>query len=220
MSKISFREFRANFNAELLINSLDVFKVGHKAEYERRIPEVEPTYFTDFIDISSDDEKFFEDEFDKLNNLPYQNANFGNLEIDRGVDIKPALKIPSAGLDLGGRLDFKKISSFSYEEVKAKSLVGTTRSKLINKIDDIKKNDRRHYRKIKHIMFVDVLYYAKKVSITVEKEYEISAKAILTNIVDDLQISVVGETEVKITFSNHDNVPFAAKFETIQDLIS
>ena len=222
MKRIRFRDFEKTYDLSMLLHSLSSYKVGHKVEWKnrlRRTYEIEQTFFTDFLNLPEKEVAEAASWLLSANKAPKEEASFAAVDMIREKGTQPALNIPTLGLRFQGNLNTSTILSFAYEGIKVLSLRDEIRSGLRKMIAGFTRVDKGQLRKIGHIGFIDQLFYAGKVVLDVNKGHQAAMELELSkqNVGYDLQSD--GASAVRIVFSNNQMCPFAARFESVADLL-
>jgi hypothetical protein len=221
MARIRLNEFEKNYGLNLLPVSLETFKVGHKVEWDNLVHtkfDIEESFFTKFLGIEKSREKVIAEKLVSLHASAPGAGSFLALDIEKSNQLKAALKIPRVGLDLGTKVNTEKVVKFSFEDIRVRSLHDEVRDELIELLLEIK-SDKSLFKRIDSIMFVEKLFYAGSVSLTIEKGYESEIKSTLETMNIDFRLDTSGEVHRKITFTNSSVCPFAARFEKVSDLV-
>lgn len=223
MSKIRFKAFENTYGLSMLLHSLASYKIGYRVEWNNRFHkkyEIEQNYFTDDLDLDDPTENQLETLLGELNGEVKASASFGELELDKKNEIQAALNIPSIGINLEGKVNTSKIISFSYEGVKVLSLKDKTRSSIKDKIEAVRNANKKKFKKIKDIGFIEQLFYADNVVLDIDKTYEAELKASLEQLNVKVDIGASGNSSRKFTFKGGTTCPFAAKFESVGDFVN
>ncbi len=218
MSTLS--QFKKKYNAELLLTALSEYKVGYKAEWQNlwhTKVEINNYYVSDKLYLSEEKEIELEKIFEEIALSNPEEASIVNVEFEGNREINFALNIPSYDLNLSNQLNTSKILNFSYEGVKARTLNNKASSLLIKELQKIKDDDKRTWRKINDLWFIETLYYATNVKLITDTSYaeELEVKLQQPNI--NVGLDIKGDNKTTITITGKPNVPFACKIEKIAD---
>ena len=163
MAKLNQKQFRKTYGGlELLRSSLTTYKVGHKAEWERRIRktfEIEEVFITAFLGLDANVRENLEKGLMTLATSPAVDANFANLEFSGETNISAAMKAGNIPADASAGLKISKTKSFSFENITARSLKDNLRADFISAIKNMQLQNERAYKKTRKLMFIDRLYY-------------------------------------------------------------
>lgn len=225
-NRVTVQRFRKLYNNALLLNPSSAnYDVGCQFEYEaaggRRMFEI-GTYFSSYIPLSDTDEAYFEDYFDRIEADEPDEAVFAGLDIDTSVDIKLNLNVPYVKLDFGATVNYADVTRISFEEVSCRSLMHDKRAagKIIKVLTDSQtKNPKQFKRLIDPVMFLHDVYYAKKVKISIDNGWGANLKVKLEEQGIGFDVDGNIKTLSTFTFDGNTNVPFAARIESLGDLI-
>lgn len=222
MKRIRFRDFEKTYDLNMLLHSLSSYKVGHKVEWKsrlRRTYEIEQAFFTDFLNLPEKEAAEAASWLLSANKAPKEEASFAAIDMIREKETQPAFNIPTLGLRFQGNLNTSTILSFAYEGIKVLSLRDEIRSGLRKMIAGLTRVDKGQLRKIGNIGFIDQLFYAGKVVLDVDKGHQAAMELELSkqNLGYDLQSN--GTSTIRVAFSNNPMCPFAARFESVADLL-
>lgn len=216
----TLNEIRKKFGITLLLTAEETYQVGLKAEWNNLMRtkfEIEPILISNAIELDSTIEEDLEKKFTAIAKDAKVKAELANITTESLQEIRFALNIPSVGIDITGNVDVNKVMSFSYEGVQARVINTAAGTPFIKAIKKVKSTDKRLWRRIEGKWFVEKLYYADKVSITVEKGFEANIKAKLEQAKIDFEVKASGSSKVNILIQGAPEVPFAAKLEVIRD---
>jgi hypothetical protein len=222
MSRIKFKEFERTYGLSILLHSLASYKVGYRVEWKNRLHrkyEIEQNFFIDQLGFDEDTSSLLQQVLTEVNLQEKDSAQFAALELTRQDEIRSALKIPSFGLDLNGTVDTSKVVSFSYEGVRVLSLKDQPRSSVKKKIVDLREKNEKKFRRVSHIGFIEQLFYAERVVLDVDKAYERELKASLERANINFDAEGSGMSSKKVIFSSNSTCPFAARFDSVADLV-
>lgn len=216
----TLHDFRKKYGVNLLMTAEETYQVGLKAEWENIAHtkfEIEPILISNAIELDSTVEEDLEKKFTAIAKDPKIKAEMAEVKTESLQEIKLALNMPSLGVDLTGNVDVNKVASFSYDGVSARVITTTAGTPFIKAIKKVKSSDKRLWRRIEGKWFVEKLYYANKVTISVEKGFEANIKAKLEKANVNFEVKAAGSSKVSIVIEGSPEVPFAAKLEQVRD---
>ncbi len=231
MGNIALKQFRFNYNAELLTEASSSFKVGYEAEWitkwnfldKNRFLKISERFFTDRIVANDQDDVAFYELLNRENQKPLENSHFANLDIDKSADFTFALNIPSLGIDLHSKVSSKRITKMTFSGIQCQVLSPEFNHRLFIFLKEIANSDnKKPWRQIKNLKYVEALYYASSVSISIETGYETELKATLElkEIKFSTETNIHGKNTTTITYENPNKTPFAAQIEELEDFMS
>jgi hypothetical protein len=143
------------------------------------------------------------------------------ITIDSSFDIKGGIDIPNFAAGIGLDLGFERFLNFNIDDVKCKIIARELKVELRNIIKKAKEEDKKNYRKnLKHLHFIDKLFYAGSASFEIKNTTKIEIEAALTaaKIVNP-KIDVNTDGNIKVSFAGSQEIPFAADIEPLTDFI-
>lgn len=225
-NRITVQKFRKLYNNALLLNpSSENYAVGCQFEYEagsgRRMFEI-GTYFSSYIPLSDADHDYFENYFDLIDSEETDQAVFAGLDIDNSIDIKLNLNIPYLKMDVGATINYADVTRISFEDVSCRGLTHDKKAagKIIKTLNGSKlKNPKQFRRLIDPVMFLHDVYYAQKVKISIDNGWGANLKVKLEELGVDFDLDGNIKTLSTFTFDGNTRVPFAARIESLGDLV-
>lgn len=169
----NFKELKKQ-GLDLLPYSNDKMKVGYKIEKVAKRKgrfDIESEYFTNFFNITSQEKKTLKDILNHLNMQEKSKGQIPEITIDKKNAVNIKFELPNVNLDLEALAEFGKHVSISYEDIHMLVLRDDTRTTVR---ETIKGSDPKF--KEKRILFIEKLFYAKKVVIEVDKSHAAKAK--------------------------------------------
>jgi hypothetical protein len=155
----------------------------------------------------------------ELKNLPSYDGSFAGISIKDKFSAEGDLIIPSANINLTGKIDRNRIKSFEIGKIKTKVLRDALRMEVEDRIEDLKADNPREYRQeLKSLYIAEALFYSDSIKITVAKDTEVNVESAFANVKGKVSVDLDKEKNQVFTISGSD-YPFAADLKKIKHFI-
>jgi hypothetical protein len=215
------RKFRRLYNADLLPVAMVSYQLGDIVEWDGFLKKNLDYEAYSFVDLLKTDQNKKTELITDLANVRVEDAIMQTVTIDNEFDIKGGTDIPNFAVELGLVLGNKRFINFNIDNVKCKVIAKDLKRELKNLIEKAKEEDKRYYRrKLKHLFFIDKLFYAGNVSFELIKATKSEVEAALTKAkIINPQIAVNTQGKITVSFYGKMIIPFAADIESLKDFI-
>lgn len=217
---MEIKKFRKKYKLELIPASHEEIVLGtcvwdshlSKPKFARKgMPEHILNAFADADLLTREEWRAW---MDKAKNHPLKEAAFAERTIEWDAKGGAEIEHPALG-KLGGEFDLRKVTSFSFGDIKARVMSAEFKMDLDDKVEELKSKKWEDYEgKIRRVFMITELYYGS-VSISVDS----TTKAELDAAIKKTDLKLAPNREVArsgtYTFEN-DNVPFAMKLERVK----
>lgn len=151
---------------------------------------------------------------DEAKNHPLKEASFAERTIEWDAKGGADVEHPTIG-KLGGNFDLKKVSKFSFGDLKVRAMSSEYKMDLDDMVEKLKDKKWKDYDgKIKRVFMITELYYGSvsvSIDTAVKAEFDAAVKNTGLKLAPKVDVSRSGD----YTFDN-DNVPFAMKLERVK----
>jgi hypothetical protein len=222
--KKTFKTFHKDYGIYLLRTPHARLSLADFAEIAKRFfLDIEEKNIIDDLDFDSETRKKFRTHFQELKTV---NANLPDVQLESDLLSSVNLSIPAAKVSGGYKLDASKVLDYNFGDIQAKVLRNTNEFEVRNLIEnEIEEMGRRELRKelgkIRRTYFIERLYYANSVSITMDKSFKLSveAEAGIKDLADfEVKIQKDASDKQQISITGPSDVPFAASVINLKDL--
>ena len=215
------RQFRRIYGADLLPVSLSSYYLGDIIEWDGFIKKQLDFENISLIENLKIDESRKADLRKRLSEVSMEKAFMQKITIDSRFDIKGGADIPNFATSIGAELGFSNFVNFNIEDVQCKVLARGLKVEIINLIKQAKEDDRKHFRKnLRDLYFIDKLFYAGNASFEIKTDSKAKVEAAVTSAkLVNPNISFNREGNIQVSFTGNKDLPFAADFEPLRDLI-
>ncbi len=229
---MNLRTFLSQQNLTLLPNSASDWKVGYQFEWDRPILKIKPdvtlAYITNQIFPIISNEAIFskaeqqqlETAFNVLNDNTVVDANVNTVNVDKKHDFKTMFSLPYYGIEINGGFNYAVIKTFNVEGVSYKSMSGDAYSLLQENMIALKRHDKKTFKEIDELAYIEQLWYATKFAVHVDMQYAAQLEAAwkIQGVGIEVDASVEGAGYKKLSINLKKTCPFAIKIKSLGDL--
>ncbi|MBN1115741.1 MAG: hypothetical protein JXA77_00935 [Bacteroidales bacterium] len=215
------RKIRRMYGIDILPIGMESYTLGDIVEWNGIIkkPSMENYSFVNYLRLDSDKQTEYKN---RLKTVQPVAAQLAKIQLDTSFDFQSGADIPNFATETGLDVSHENITGINVEDIQCKVIERDLKYDLMQELIQIKKNDRRYYRKeLKKLFMLDKLFYAGKVNLTIQtnSKAKIEAAVLKSKLVNP-KIAEKSEKEVSISFSGDKTIPFAADIEQINDFLN
>ncbi len=152
---------------------------------------------------------------DRLKEVKLYSGSFADVSIKDQFSARGEAVIPSAQLNLTGKIAMDKVKYFQIGKIDTKVLRDHLRYEIAQMLTDYAEKNAATYRNnLKHMFVVEQLFYAGEIKIGIEKGFDVDLELLFADTIGDLELGTDSEKNQTFTLKGSD-YPFAVDLRKI-----
>ncbi len=220
MRSISVRHFARMYNGlELLTHTNTTLQLGDlfdKRGMFNNVIDYAGYNIAYQIDLLPDEATALKD---RLNQVPGYAGSFADLLIKDQFSSRGEAIIPSAQLNLTGKIELSKVKYFQIGKIVTKLLRDDLRYEVELLVEKYAQDHPQDYRKkLKSLFMVEQLFYGGEIKIGIEEGVTVNLESVFAETIGDLELGTDSEKNQTFTLKGSE-YPFAVDLRRIAEFI-